>query len=232
MGSQTVIVEQLFQSPEQGPNQQAQQLKNKLETIQPGNPQTQLPDVAVGTSRDGIVVRLSGSFLFDSGRAELKPNAYPVLDTLAEQLRSLSNDVRIDGHTDSTPIDSPRFPTNWELSVARAAAITRYLSETGGVPASRLSAAGFGEFRPVATNDTREGRSQNRRVEVHILAPTASNNTASLGSTTAQAPSSAGTGGDAGRGVTAQASGTNGTGANVLAARSLTSEESSARVNP
>jgi chemotaxis protein MotB len=130
---------------------------------------SQTPDVSVGIDREGIVIRLSGSYLFDSGRAELKPNSMAVLDAIATELRPLDNEIRIDGHTDSTPIDSPRYPTNWELSVARALAVTRHLSESDGVQASRLTAAGYGEFRPLVGNDTREDRAKNRRVEIHLL---------------------------------------------------------------
>jgi len=145
----------------------ASRIQNKVQTALAAGNQT--PDVSVGVDREGIVIRLSGSYLFDSGRAELKPNAFSVLDAIAAELKLLPNDIRVDGHTDSTPIDSPRYPTNWELSAARALAVTRYLSETDGIHATRLMAAGFGEFRPIALNDTRANRALNRRVEVHIL---------------------------------------------------------------
>ena len=92
-----------------------------------------------------------------------------ILDTIAAELRALPNDVRVDGHTDSTPIDSPRYPTNWELSAARAITVTRYLSESAGIPAARFTAAGYGEYRPMVPNDTRVHRALNRRVEIHIL---------------------------------------------------------------
>src|SRR5205085_11643896 len=95
-----------------------------------------------------------------------------VLDAIANELRLLPNDIRVDGHTDSTSIDSPRYPTNWELSSARALAVTRYLSETDHIPAGRLMATGFGEFRPIAPNDTRDHRALNRRVEIHLLSST------------------------------------------------------------
>jgi chemotaxis protein MotB len=130
---------------------------------------SQTPDVTVGIDREGIVIRMSGSYLFDSGRAELKPNSMALLDAIATELRPIDNEIRIDGHTDSTPIDSPRYPTNWELSVARALAVTRHLSESDGVQASRLTAAGYGEFRPLVANDTRVDRAKNRRVEIHLL---------------------------------------------------------------
>jgi chemotaxis protein MotB len=146
---------------------QLARLQSKIQAVLDGA--AQAPDVTVGTDREGIVIRLSGSYLFDSGRAELKPNSMGVLDVIASELRPLPNDIRVDGHTDSTPIDSPRYPTNWELSSARALAVTRYLSEVDGVRAGRLIAAGFGEFRPLAPNDSREHRAMNRRVEIHLL---------------------------------------------------------------
>lgn len=149
---------------------QVAQIKNKVLAALEGA--TQVPDVEVTTDRDGVVIRLSGSYLFDSGRAELKPNSLAVLDAIATVIRPLENEVRIDGHTDSMPIDSARYPTNWELSAARALAVTRYLSETDNVRAGRLIAAGFGEFRPLAPNDTRDGRAKNRRVEIHLLSST------------------------------------------------------------
>jgi chemotaxis protein MotB len=142
-------------------------LKSKIDAIVDAN--TQSPDVTVGFDREGLVIRLSGSYLFDSGRAELKPNSLAVLDTIANELRTSTNDISVDGHTDSNPIDSPRYPTNWELSSARALSVTRYFTETSGIRAGRLMAAGYGEFRPIATNDTREHRALNRRVEIHVL---------------------------------------------------------------
>jgi chemotaxis protein MotB len=146
---------------------QVARLKAKINAVIDGA--TQAPDVTIGTDKEGVVIRLSGSYLFDSGRAELKPNSFLVLDTIAGELRIAPNDIRVDGHTDSTPIESARYPTNWELSAARALAVTRYLSESDGVRAGRLMAAGFGEFRPLALNDSRENRALNRRVEIHLL---------------------------------------------------------------
>src|SRR5205814_9169006 len=112
---------------------QAARLKAKVDSIIDGA--TQAPDVTVGTDREGVVIRLSGSYLFDSGRAELKPNSFAVLDAIAGEIRLAPNDIRVDGHTDSTPIDSPRYPTNWALSSARALPVARYLIETDAVRA-------------------------------------------------------------------------------------------------
>jgi chemotaxis protein MotB len=149
---------------------QISRLQGQIASVLDGVPQS--PDVTVTTDREGIVIRLSGSYLFDSGRAELKPNSWAVLDTIATNLKMIDNEIRVDGHTDSTPIDSPVYPTNWELSTARALAVTRYLTETDGVQSTRLMAAGFGEFRPLYVNDTREHRALNRRVEIHLLSST------------------------------------------------------------
>lgn len=138
------------------------------------NGQAQTPDVSVGSDKEGVVIRLSGSYLFDSGRAELKPNSFSLLDAIANQLKLEPNDVRVDGHTDSTPlVGSPLYPTNWELSSARALAVTRYLTETDAIQPTRLTAAGLGEFHPIVPNDTRERRALNRRVEIHLLSSVA-----------------------------------------------------------
>jgi chemotaxis protein MotB len=153
-----------------------QRLQNKVQAVvrqmqedTKSGDQVQAPDVTVGMDKEGIVIRLSGSYLFDSGRAELKSNSIGIIDAIASEIKLLPNDIRVDGHTDSTPIDSPRYPTNWELSVARSVAVARYLIEGDGVRADRVTAAGHGEFQPLVLNDTREHRAQNRRVEIHLL---------------------------------------------------------------
>jgi chemotaxis protein MotB len=148
---------------------QVAKLQAAIQSVLDGSDTNQTPQVSVGTDREGVVIRLSGSYLFDSGRAELKPNSLPVLEAIAGELKLLPNDIRVDGHTDSTPIDSPRYPTNWELSTARALAVTRFFTESQGLQSTRLMAAGFGEFRPLVPNDTREHRALNRRVEIHLL---------------------------------------------------------------
>jgi chemotaxis protein MotB len=118
----------------------------------------------------GLVIRLlTDRVLFDSGAADLKPQALPVLAQVAELLRSKSTQpVMVEGHTDPVPINGSVFPTNWELSTARASRVVRSLI-AGGVPAGRLSAAGYAALHPIATNATTAGRSRNRRVEIVLL---------------------------------------------------------------
>ena len=149
---------------------QVARLQSKIQAAVEGQGTQQVPDVSVGTDKEGVVIRLSGSYLFDSGRAELKPNSFAVLDAITSELKLVPNDIRVDGHTDSSPlVGSPLFPTNWELSSARALAVTRYFADNSGIESTRLMAAGFGEFRPIVPNDTRDHRAQNRRVEIHLL---------------------------------------------------------------
>jgi chemotaxis protein MotB len=118
----------------------------------------------------GLVIRLlTDQVLFDSGAAELKPQAAPVLTKVAEIVaQEAKHQVMVEGHTDSVPIRGSGFPTNWELSTARASRVVRFLI-AGGVAQQRLSAGGYAALHPIATNDTAAGRSRNRRVEIVLL---------------------------------------------------------------
>jgi chemotaxis protein MotB len=118
----------------------------------------------------GLVIRLlTDRVLFDSGAAELKQRAFPLLAQVGLILRTKTTQpVMVEGHTDTVPIHGSLFPTNWELSTARASRVVRALIH-GGVPPSRLSAAGYAALHPISTNVTASGRSRNRRVEVVVL---------------------------------------------------------------
>lgn len=117
----------------------------------------------------GLTVRIPESFFFKSGQASIRPEILPVLDSLARSLEKVPNHIRIEGHTDSVPINTFLFPSNWELSTARATTIVRYLLSNHNFDPSKLSATGYAEFRPIAPNNRPEGRMQNRRVDVVIL---------------------------------------------------------------
>ena len=104
-----------------------------------------------------------------------KPESVPVLRQIADKLGRSPYDMRVEGHTDNIPIHTVEFDTNWELSSSRATHIARIFLELHAIPAERLSAAGFAEFHPVASNDTAEGRSKNRRVDLVILPRTTIN---------------------------------------------------------
>ncbi len=117
----------------------------------------------------GLILRFSERFFFDSGDASIRPDVAPMLHIIGESLEKIPNHIRIEGHTDSVPIRTARFPSNWELSTARATSIVHYLLTHHQFVPTRLSAAGYGEFRPIALNDSAEGRAQNRRVDIVIL---------------------------------------------------------------
>lgn len=107
--------------------------------------------------------------LFESGSAYLKSDSLPVLQQVVKSLADMPNSIQIEGHTDDRPIlPGSKFDSNWELSSARAFAVLRFF-EINGLPEARLSATGYGEFRPLTTNATLEGRSANRRIEINIL---------------------------------------------------------------
>lgn len=120
-------------------------------------------------TKDGLVISLSEAGFFAPGEAVIDTQADSVIATIAESVKAEAANIRIEGHTDSTPISNAKYPSNWELSTARAASVLMRLTEKGIDP-SRLSAAGYGGFQPVADNGTPEGRAQNRRVDVVILA--------------------------------------------------------------
>jgi chemotaxis protein MotB len=127
---------------------------------------------AVDVIRDGqgVVIRVSDRLLFASASAELNPEALPLLRVVAGVLRGIASDVRVEGHTDDVPVASDRYATNWELSSARATTVLRFLVEEGQIDARRMVAAGYAEFRPLASNTTPEGRAINRRADIVLTA--------------------------------------------------------------
>lgn len=123
----------------------------------------------VDLTERGVIVRFADQVLFDLGSADLKAEALQVLDALADILEGIPNHVRVEGHTDDLPIHNERFPSNWELSTARATTVLRYLIETHGMSPEALSAAGYGEYQPLTPNESTEERARNRRVDIVLL---------------------------------------------------------------
>ena len=126
-------------------------------------------DVALRHEPDGLVISLREVGFFSSGSAELRPGAIPALRRVTEVLLEKPYEVRIEGHTDNVRIHTPQFPSNWELSTARAIEVVRLMITEMGFAPQRLSVGGYGEFHPVAPNTTEEQRALNRRVDVVIL---------------------------------------------------------------
>jgi chemotaxis protein MotB len=121
--------------------------------------------------RDGLIVRLRDAAFFESASATIREEVMPDLEAVARTLRDLNNDIRIEGHTDAVPIRSSVYRSNWELSAARAAAVLSFFSASSGLSEERMNIAGYGSQRPLAGNDSSEGRSQNRRVDIVELEP-------------------------------------------------------------
>jgi len=131
----------------------------------------------ISLSQDGgkLRVGLVDKILFDSGEAQISKRGEGVLGRVGAVLAAIDDkQIQVSGHTDKTPISeklAPQFPTNWELSTARATNVVRFLAEKAGVPGERLVASGYGEFHPVANNKNPAGRARNRRIEI-LLTPT------------------------------------------------------------
>lgn len=129
----------------------------------------QLDDsVDIVRDSDKITLRFSSSLLFESGKATLKSDVKPYLDKISKTLPT-DYDIQIEGHTDNLPIHNAKFASNWELSALRGINVLKYLVNHCNIDSSRLSVAGYGEFRPIADNSTSEGRSKNRRVDIILF---------------------------------------------------------------
>ena len=117
----------------------------------------------------GVVLQLKDTLLFDSGSSALRPAARRELKALAQELSRLKQPLRIEGHTDNVPVRGSGYTSNWDLSAARATSVLRFLLEATSLPPAGVSVAGYGEFRPIASNTTAAGRAKNRRVDIVIL---------------------------------------------------------------
>lgn len=122
--------------------------------------------VSVSISPRGLVMRMSERLLFNCGVASISLDALPLLTQIGDVVMKTDMPIRIEGHTDNVPITTAQFPSNWELSTARAVNVLRYFIEHMDIPADRLSAVGHSEFQPLAPNDTAKHRAMNRRVEI------------------------------------------------------------------
>lgn len=125
-------------------------------------------DAKVETGELKIKLVLGSGVLFDSGKAELKPAAMEILKTVSEQLRTVNNQIVVEGHTDNVPVRGGKYGSNWELAMARAYAVLRFF-ESHGVPPSRLAGIGYGEHRPLVENKTAEDKAKNRRIEIYLI---------------------------------------------------------------
>lgn len=124
---------------------------------------------ALEATERGVVIHFREAVLFDTGSAVIKQESRELLRLIAMELSHLPNFFRVEGHTDNVPIHNDRYPSNWELSTARAVSVVRFMIDIGRIPPERFSAVGYGEYRPIASNDDPAGRARNRRVDLVIL---------------------------------------------------------------
>ncbi|MBW4043847.1 MAG: OmpA family protein [Acidobacteria bacterium] len=130
--------------------------------------------VSLKLGRDGLVISLREAGFYDSGSATPHPGSIKTLDKIADALYRTPYQIRIEGHTDNIPIHTDQFDSNWELSTARATRMTRIFIADHAFDPARLSASGYAEYHPVASNATQEGRAKNRRVDIIVLPTVAS----------------------------------------------------------
>jgi len=122
--------------------------------------------VNIRYSNQGAHITFEDFLLFDFGKADINPGGLAALNKLAALIRKISYPVRVEGHTDNVPIHTARFPSNWELSIARAVSVVKYFADAGNINPQRLSAVGYGATRPLVPNNSPANRTKNRRVEI------------------------------------------------------------------
>ncbi|MGL4344520.1 MAG: flagellar motor protein MotB [Cellulosilyticaceae bacterium] len=167
---------QQFPSQKNITDSSSEQIKNELKGVEKEIEKfiydKKLEDtVGVEQRGDAIIITFEDALLFEIGNANLKPAATPVLSQLGNQLKTHSQEgyqMKLEGHTDNIPINTTQFPSNWELSSARAIAVAKFFIDEMSFSPESISAEGYGEYRPIADNSTPEGRAQNRRVEIKL----------------------------------------------------------------
>jgi len=157
--------QQVLEKMQSSYNQLAEQMEQEIER----------GEITISELEGKLTVNMVDSILFASGSARIKKEGLQVLKRVADIVKDVEDkDIQVEGHTDNIPI-SPRiqkiFESNWELSTARAVTVVRFLQEQG-IPGEKLTALGYGEYHPIASNDTRKGRAQNRRIQI-VLVPKA-----------------------------------------------------------
>ncbi len=169
----------IFQKGRRADVEKISQLKNELSELERAKAELEErlkreigdKQVSIEMAERGLVITFVAEVLFDSGKSKLKSEALESLTKISDVLKTTVRDLKvgIEGHTDNVPIKYSGWKSNWELSSARAMSVLHYLIDTDGLEPERLSATGYGEYHPVASNDTAEGRQKNRRVEIVIL---------------------------------------------------------------
>ncbi|MFE7063954.1 flagellar motor protein MotS [Sutcliffiella sp. NPDC057660] len=154
------------------PQESEQNLEELLHEVQKFLDENDLQDVVIANRTErGIVLVLEEKVLYETAEARILPTAYPFLDKVGTLLTKIPNLVKVEGHTDNRPISTEKFPSNWELSAARASSVIRYLVAEHELDSERFVAVGYGDTRPIVPNTSSENFQKNRRVEIVISDP-------------------------------------------------------------
>jgi chemotaxis protein MotB len=157
-----------------GPEKHAAELAPYLDVLQKGlHEELKSGKLEVKLVARGLIISMREAAFFSSGAETVSPDSTEILGRIAAIVREIPNPVRLEGHTDSRPIHTPRFSSNWALSAARSIAMLEILRDNFGIAESRMAIAGYGEHAPTDTNETEEGRAHNRRVDLVLLSPEA-----------------------------------------------------------
>lgn len=172
-----VVVEELQEMQEQMQEKQMQQIEAALQDENFAEAEEMMEQLEAMQMDDafelipvdeGIRITLKSELLFDSGSGSLRPDFFPILSQISKLTGNTDNTIIVEGHTDDRPMSSAAYPSNWELSAARASSVIRYMTEVNNVDPDRFVLKAYGEFRPIASNETRAGRAKNRRIEIFI----------------------------------------------------------------
>lgn len=167
----SVVITQDVLIPRMGGNEQNKRLAiDATRRIRKAVKSENLDDaIKVKVTETGLAVKVADPIGFDIGEADIKPELLGVLGQIAEVIGDVEGtQVRVEGHTDDIPIHTRKFPSNWELSAARALNVVKFLASRGNIDPSRLSAIGYGEYRPLLPNTSEKNRMQNRRIEIFV----------------------------------------------------------------
>lgn len=144
-----------------------EELKTKLEVM--FRKEDMGTEISTTIDKRGLIISLNNAILFESGSADIKNNNENTLSKIAQIINELNHHLRIEGHTDNIPINTSKYPSNWELSTARAASVVRLFINECKVSPDKVVAVGYGEYKPVADNSTEKGRAKNRRIDIIVL---------------------------------------------------------------
>jgi chemotaxis protein MotB len=151
------------------PRADIQQVTNLKSSMQKAFQGQESANINMSINERGLVISFSGQVLFEKAKADIKPSMVPILEKVGKVIKDIDNFVRIEGFTDNLPIKTDRFPSNWELSTARATAVLRFFVENMKFRPDKLSAAGYGEYKPNYPNNSEKNRALNRKVDIVIL---------------------------------------------------------------